>query len=332
MRPGSDPGSLGPVDSFSGLTLVLGGSGFLGAHVVAAAVRRARAAASLAEPGGPPVVCVARRPAEGPSFCQPRDAAKHATRDLAMPGVVEELLERARPARVLCCAALATVADCEREPELARALNSELPARLGAACARAGARLVYVSTDLVFGARPAPPGGFGEEHEPAPLSLYGETKLAGERALLAACPEALVVRLPLLYGNSGGRGRGASDSLLEAVDRDLLPPLFVDEWRTPLEVSNAAEALVEAALTDARGLLHVAGPERISRHGLGLAVLRAMGLAEEEARAAVRAVRRSDVPAAGPRAEDTSLRATRARALLRTVLLGVEAGLERSLR
>ncbi len=320
------------MDDVSGLTLVLGGSGFLGAHVVAAAVRRARAEASLAEPGGPPVVSVARRPAEGPSFCQPRDAARHATRDLSLPGVVEELLERARPARVLCCAALATVAECERAPELARALNTELPARLGAACARAGVRLVHVSTDLVFGAHPAPAGGFGEEHAPAPLSLYGETKLAGERALLAACPGALVVRLPLLYGNSGGRGRGASDALLEAVDRDLVPPLFVDEWRTPLEVSNAAEALVEAALGAARGLLHVAGPERISRHGLGLAILRAMGLDEAEARAAVRAARRDEVPTAAPRAEDTSLRADRARALLATPLLGVEAGLERALR
>ena len=318
-------------------TLVLGGSGFLGAHVVAAAVRAARKSASMAEPLGPAVVSVSRNPAEGPSFCQPRDAARKATRDLGVPGELEALLERAMPARVYSCAALASVAACEQDPALAERLNTELPARLGERCAALGIRVVHVSTDLVFGARPAPGAGFGEDAEPVPLSVYGRTKLAGEHALLAACPDALVVRLPLLYGNSGGRGRGASDALLEAVERDAMPPLFVDEWRTPLEVSNAAEALVELAhrapsAPGGRGVLHVAGPERVSRHELGLAVLLAMGLESADAAASVRPCRRDELALAAPRAEDVSLDARRARALLTTRLVGIADGLERALR
>lgn len=324
------------MERLSDLTLVLGGSGFLGAHVVAAAVRRARASASLAVPEGPPVVSVSRRPMEGPSFTQPRGAAKLATRDLVAPGELEALFERARPARVISCVALASVAECERDPAGAEALNTDLPARLGAVCAALGARLVHVSTDLVYGARPAPPGGFSEHDEPGPISVYGRTKLEGERALLAACPEALVARLSLLYGDSGGRGRGASDALLEAVHRDEHPPLFVDEWRTPLEVSNAAEALVELAQPQARagaaqGLLHVAGPERVSRHAFGLALLVAMGLEPPRAAELVRPCRRSELELPSPRAEDTSLSSARARALLTTRLLGVAEGLARAL-
>ena len=83
-----------------------------------------------------------------------------------------------------------------------------------------------------------------------------------------------MARLPLLYGNSGGRGLGASDSLLEAIERGEKPRLFVDEWRTPLEVSNAAEALVELLEFDHGGVLHLAGPDRVTRHEFGLAVLR----------------------------------------------------------
>ena len=90
--------------------------------------------------------------------------------------------------------------------------------------------------------------------------------------------------------------------------------MCVDEWRTPLDVAEAAAALVELAGREEAGLLHVAGPERLSRYELGVAVLRAQGV--EDPAAALEAVSSADFEAPEPRPRDVSLDASRARALL----------------
>ncbi|MFT5049455.1 MAG: dTDP-4-dehydrorhamnose reductase [Chlamydiales bacterium] len=315
-----------------GPTLILGASGFLGAHVVASAVSRAREFATFAEPLGEGVVAVSRDPERAPRFCEPRDGAEWVKVDLAPAGAFSALLEGLEPARVICCAALARPAECEQRPDEARRMNSELPGEIAALCADRGLRLVHISTDLVFGQVDAPPGGFSESADAAPVSEYGRSKLAGEAAVLAAFPAALVVRLPLLYGNSGARAAGASDSLLEAVERGEHPPLFTDEWRSPLEVSNAAEAVMELANSTESGLLHVAGPQRCSRLELGLAILVAAGLEPEQARTEVRGVSMSEVPTGTPRPRDVSLAVGRARRVLDTELVGLARGTQRAMR
>ena len=282
---------------------------------------------TFAQPDGPPVFGLGRQPMTAPRFTEHRDGASWEALDLSEPGALEECLQRIEPSRVISCAALSRVGDCEEDPALAEHLNVVCPAQLAAWCQARGARLVHISTDLVFGAEVAPEGGFGEDAQPGPVSTYGRTKLAGERAVLEACPEALVVRLPLLYGDSAGRGLGASDSLLVAIDRGDMPRLFQDEWRTPLEVSNAAQAIAELGEGTASGCLHLAGPDRIHRYGLGLAVLMGMGLSEEEGKACVVPAERSDLPDLGIRPEDVCLNSQRARTLLQTPLLGVEEGI-----
>lgn len=313
-------------------TLILGGTGFLGAHLVAVAHARARELATMAEPLGPQVTGLGRFPDQAPNFTSPRHEEAYQVGDLCPPGAAATFLDGAGPGLVLNAAALSRVGACEDDPALARRLNVEVPAEVAAWCASRDVRLLHVSTDLVFGSQAPPPGGFVEESETGPVSVYGETKAAGERAVLEACPGALVVRLPLLYGNSGGRGLGASDSLLEAVQRDARPPLFVDEFRTPLEVTAAAEALVELLLGEESGLLHVAGPDRVSRHGLGTAILEAMGLAPEEAAAQVRPVGQADLALRGERPADVTLDARRASGLLEMELPGIEAGAGRAVR
>ena len=89
---------------------------------------------------------------------------------------------------------------------------------------------------------------------------------------------------------------------------------------------------MELARGEARGILHVAGPERASRHELGLAVLSAMGLSPEAAANLVRAARRAEHSGGEQRAADVSLDARRARSLLATPLLGLEEGTRRAVR
>ncbi len=280
-------------------TLVLGGSGFLGVHVARAAARQ-----------GPTVTASRHAPPREAGAC-----GRHVVCDALREGEVEALLERLRPARAILCTALARGADCDARPDLARALNAELAGRVARAAAALGTRLVCVSTDLVFGQRAAPPGGFTESDSPGPVSCYGETKLEGERAALRAQPSCLVVRLPLLFGASFGRALGASDALCAQVARGERPRLFEDEWRTPLDVARAAQALVDLAWTCHAGLLHVCGTERMNRWELGLRALAAAGLDREQAVRSLQRARRADLGLDRTRPEDVSLDGTRARAL-----------------
>jgi dTDP-4-dehydrorhamnose reductase len=242
-------------------------------------------------------------------------------------GELERLLERTDPTHVVLATALARVGDCERDPDLARALNSELPACVARSAQARGLRAVLVSTDLVFGRVP-PQGGerYTEQDPPSPAHEYGRTKAVGERRFRDGGGD-LVVRLPLLYGDSGGRGAGASDQILAALARGERPALFEDEWRTPLELGNAARALAEVLTGAHTGILHLAGPRRLSRLELGLCVLVARGDSPERARERIRAARRADL-GLGDRPSDVSLDASRALAFLRTPLLAPREALD----
>jgi dTDP-4-dehydrorhamnose reductase len=293
--------------------LVLGASGFLGPHLVAAA-----------SAAGWEVVTASRRP-DAPRLGAPGLGAAPAERfawDAETPGSAAALVARARPDGLLCATALARVELCEREPGRAARLNAELPAELARLARAGGLRLVHLSTDLVFGG--APPRGerFTEDDPPAPVHVYGRSKAEGEARMRAEDPGALVLRLPLLYGDSGGRGLGASDALLAALARGERPALFRDEWRTPLEAGNAARAVLELVADGAAGLLQLAGPERVSRLELGLEVLAARGVAPEDAVRRVRSTTRAELGLAELRPADVSLDAGRARARLTTPLLG----------
>jgi dTDP-4-dehydrorhamnose reductase len=281
--------------------LVLGGTGFLGVHVVLQAVAQ-----------GWSVFAAGRNV---PILAGVAPEARRVESDLLLPDRARELVESVRPDALVNCAALSRVADCEREPDRARRANAWLAGEVAAACAAAGVRCVQVSTDLVFGARRAPPGGFREDEAVAPVSVYGRTKADGESAVLTAHAGALVVRLPLLFGDSFGRALGASDSVRAAVARGERPMLFTDEWRTPLDVADAAGALVELACSSHATVLHVAGPERWNRCELARIALN-VGVGDA---APIRASLRSDA-GLGDRPEDVSLDSSRARRVLRTRL------------
>jgi dTDP-4-dehydrorhamnose reductase len=300
------------VTSLDDELLVIGGSGFLGAHLLAQAGAGAR--------GWGRVLGASRAPERCPRLV-PDLRFEALAWDGTRPGAAAALFERCRPTHVVLAAALSRPGPCEADPGLAEALNVELPAEIASQCRERGVRLVHVSTDLVFGAG-APRGErYTEDDEPAPVHVYGRTKSAGEKRVLEEDPDALVVRVPLLYGDSGGRGLGASDDLLELIARDETPNLFQDEWRTPLDVAQAAAGILEAVRKPLSGRLHVAGPERVNRHELGLTVLAGAGFPPEEARRRVRACLRADLGLESTRPADLSLDTTRARALLATVLL-----------
>jgi dTDP-4-dehydrorhamnose reductase len=203
------------------------------------------------------------------------------------------------PTAVLHAAAISSVAACQEDPQLAHRVNVEGTRLLAELAHAARARLVLVSTDLVFdGERPP----YGEHAQPCPLSVYGRSKGEAERAVLTY-PEHLVARVSLLFGPALGDRLSFFDQMLGALRERRLLPLFVDEWRTPLAFATAAHALLDLLGSDVTGLIHVGGPERLSRYEMGQRLADHLGLDASVLQAALR----SQIAAPEPRPRDVSL-------------------------
>jgi dTDP-4-dehydrorhamnose reductase len=182
----------------------------------------------------------------------------------------------------------------------ARDVNVTGSENVARAAAAVGARLLHLSTDVVFDGHKGSP--YTEEDAPRPCTEYGRSKAEAERRVAAACPEALIVRTSLIVG---GPGHEPSKHELAALDPTLT--FYEDELRSPVQVTDLARALLELAAQDVMGLLHVAGPDDVSRAALAELV-------------AGRPVRRATAPPGRPL--DCRLDSSVARALLRTRLRG----------
>ncbi len=198
--------------------------------------------------------------------------------DLANPAAVSAAINDFKPDLVFLLGAVTSPAACERRPDEAWAVNTTAAAVLAELAGMMGFRLVFTSTDLVFDGQK---GGYGEDDETSPLSLYGQTKAAAERNLLSADCDALVVRLPLIVGagDEGPLGTLAWMAGRAAAGESI--PLFTDEYRSPQaagELARGLELLVERAEP---GIWHLAGPERMSRYELGRLICSAAGWPEE---------------------------------------------------
>jgi dTDP-4-dehydrorhamnose reductase len=125
----------------------------------------------------------------------------HTELDVADQGAVAAKFELERPDVAINCAAWTDVDGAEEAEEAAMAINGKGAGNVAAAAAEAGAGVVYVSSDYVFdGAKGAP---YVETDQPAPLSAYGRTKLAGEEATAAANKRHFVIRSSWLFGIGG---------------------------------------------------------------------------------------------------------------------------------
>jgi dTDP-4-dehydrorhamnose reductase len=202
---------------------------------------------------------------------------------------VRDLFERVRPDVVIHTAYRQDDAD----------INIRGSENVARAAAVVGARLVHLSTDVVFDGRKGSP--YVEEDPLSPVTEYGRAKAQAEKRVAIAHPEALLVRASLIYG-------GAEPSKHELAARDPSLTFFTNEIRSPVQVGDLAASLLELAELGISGPLHVAGADAVSR--------------AEFAELVVDGPVRSE-PAPETRPHDCSLDSSRAQALLRTRLRGV---------
>ena len=265
--------------------LVTGGAGYLGRAVVDAGVHR-----------GLDVVATWHRTAP------PALEARWEQLDVRDPDALARLVRDMRADLVVHTAYVPSGPDLW-------AVSAALPGRLAEVAAGDGARLVHLSTDVVFDGEKD--GPYTEDDESNPVTDYGRAKAESERLVLAADPAALVVRTSLLYG---GDEPGPQERLVaDALDGGDVT-FFTDELRCPVRVGDLAEALLDLAPLDVAGPLHVAGAETVSR-------------AEFARRLAVAAGRDPAVLRTGPgprtgRPPNCALDCTRAFALLGRNLAG----------
>jgi dTDP-4-dehydrorhamnose reductase len=277
--------------------LVTGGSGYLGGWVV----RLARAdwdvtATYLSHPPDDP-------------------GATWRRLDVRDEAMVAALVEEVHPA-VLVHTAAANPRD-GGDLEAINATGTRHVARATAAC---GARLIHISTDALFDGEK---GNYVEEDPPTPITPYGRSKALAEKEVHDSGAEAVIVRTSLIYG---WRPRLARQVRWIVDDLEMGKPvrLFTDELRCPIWVESLAAAVVELAEMNYTGVLHVAGAQPLSRYEFGVRLLRFRGL---DPTLVIPALSRED---GAIRPLNGTLDCSRARALLRTPLLGVDEVLQQN--
>ena len=178
------------------------------------------------------------------------------------------------PDTIVNCAALSSPADVGANPTLAEKINVALPRHLAQLSTHLGARFLHISTDMVFDGHADEP--YRSTDMPCPTNLYGQTKLMAEREVLEHNPgDPVVLRIPILMGNSVTGKRSLHEKLLAAIQRGETPQLFCDEIRQPCSASNVAEVLLELTeRRDLHGIFHWAGAETMSRFEIAQRILK----------------------------------------------------------
>ena len=209
-------------------------------------------------------------------------ALTHADIELREPAVVRSVLGGIRPTHVLNTAAYNPVDRAEDERAAAFALNAEAVETLAEASRALGATLVHFSTDYVFdGAQRRP---YRESDAPAPLSVYGESKLAGERLARERCPRSLVVRASGLFGIAKSSGKGGTnfvETMLRLAREGRPLRVVADQVLGPSYTLDVAAKVWQVVAADRPGLYHVSSAGETSWYDFAREVFRLAGLAPD---------------------------------------------------
>jgi len=266
--------------------LVLGASGLVGRETVLAALRRGHVVVAVGGTRSPRV---------------PKGTESISTDLTDAPGVERLILDRF-PDAVINAAAIATIADCEKDPKRAEQVNSALPRRLAQLCHHVGARFIHLSTDMVFDGEQ---GRYRSTDLPLPLHLYGQTKLLGEVGVLSeGKKQACVLRTTLVSANSATGDRGLHERLFLDWKAGKHTSLFTEEIRQPVSATNLADVCVELCERESlSGLFHWAGSDAMSRYEMGVRIAEHFGLNPAEH---IKPVAYTDIPNLGKRPRDLS--------------------------
>ncbi|RYC47835.1 dTDP-4-dehydrorhamnose reductase [Pectobacterium zantedeschiae] len=180
--------------------------------------------------------------------------------DITNSDQVNAVVARYQPDAIVNAAAYTAVDKAESEPELAEHINAIGPANLATVAAKYKIRLIHVSTDYVFDGNATTP--YSENAETNPLSVYGATKLAGEHAVTAALPDAIIVRTAWVFSEYGNNF--VKTMLRLAKERDALS-IVADQKGCPTYAGDLAQAIISLIEKNAEcGIYHYCGDKEVS--------------------------------------------------------------------
>lgn len=226
-------------------------------------------------------------------------ALAHPELDITREDDVRRAVASARPDYVINCVATADVDRCEREPDWAFAVNESGPRLLARACRESGAEMVHVSTDYVFDG--SKHGFYTQEDEPRPLSVYGQSKLAGEFAVRDEAERFYIARTSWLFG-VGGKNFGSR--VIEYARKGLPLKSVVDQTSIPTYAPDAAARIEEIIERGAHGLYHVTSTGVASWHEFAQLALELAGRGDVE----LIPIKRADLNQLAPRPRNSAMR------------------------
>src|SRR3989442_2624677 len=184
-----------------------------------------------------------------------------------------EKIAAQRPGLAIHAAAYTDVDGCERNPEIAFAVNAQGTRRVAEGAAKAGAKLLYLSTDYVFDGRKTVP--YTERDPVSPLNVYGRSKLAGEEEALKGCRRTLVLRTSWLYGV---HGKNFVKTILSLAVTQPEVRVVEDQRGSPTYARHLAQVIAGLIRSDVTGVMHAGGEGGCSRYEFAKAILLEGGL------------------------------------------------------
>lgn len=205
---------------------------------------------------------------------RPKEGSVHKM-DVTKRAEVFSVLEGVKPDCVMDTAAITAVDYCETHPEEAWAVNVEGTKNVAEACKRAGAKMIFLSTDYVFDGRKL---GYTEKDKPRPLNYYAKTKLIAEHVLDALDVNYIVARTAVLYG-IGGLGKESFVAwVIDKLRKKERMRIVSDQHNNPTYADNLAGILLALYRKDANGIFHVTGTDCLSRYEFAMRIADVFGL------------------------------------------------------
>lgn len=225
------------------------------------------------------------------------------------------------PQAIIHCAAIADLNIAEKMPGLAHQMNCDVAGTLAEAAYDWGIPFVHISTDAVFDGRT---GGYTEKDRPNPLSVYAQSKLAGEEAVMAQNPDAIIARV-VFFGWSLSGVRSLSEFFFNNLQAGKRVKGFTDTLFSPLYTEDLAEILLEMLSMGLNGLFHVVSPESLSKYDFGVRIAQRFGFDPER----IEPISMNDMARGAPRASNLILKPDKVQTALGHPLPSVDDGIER---
>lgn len=282
--------------------LITGASGLLGANAVLAAI------------GDFHVTAVCHRQ----QLVHPQ--IRTVAADLTIADQVTRVIRDCRPDVILHAAALTDIDRCELDPGAAFQHNRDMPQAIARSAQEIGAYMVHISTDAVFdGVK----GNYVELDPAQPISTYGESKAAGEHAVLTNCPHSVVIRTNFFGWNAQDK-HSLAEWFFSKLSAGETTPGFDDVWFSPILVNHLVDIIFSTIRLRLEGVYHIGGRDCISKLEFGRQVASIFDLDQRN----VKAVSVESAGLKARRAKKLCLDTRRICEALDLEMPGIESGLE----